>query len=338
MTTLVTGATGFVGLNIVEALVGRGEEVVAFGLGTWPDEATTLMASDATLHVVEGDVRDAGALDRVFRDFVIDRVVHGAAITAGVQREAMDPQPIIDVNVSGTAAVIQAAHKHGVKRVVHLSSGAAYGESLQGKELLYEETSPSRPVSLYAITKYAGERVALRLRELYGLDLVCARLGSVFGPWERRTGARDHVSVFLQLARLAAAGEEALLPLPTPRRDYVYSRDVAAGVVALLEAERLPHCLYHLTSGWPWDDPVEGWCRTLSAAYPGFSYRGVGRRERPNVTTIEEQDRASMDVGLIREDIGFEAGFTEADAFRDYVTWLSSVPGWLSAQPEKALR
>ena len=334
MATLVTGATGFVGVNIVEELVGRGLNVVALGLGGWPAEAANLLAA-SNLQTIDGDVRDVVLLDRVFSEYAIDRVIHGAALTAGLDREIEDPGSIIDVNVRGVALVVEAARHHGVNRFVHLSSGAAYGDALLDDAPVREGTTPSRPVTLYGLTKYAGELTALRLGDLYDMDLVCTRLGSVFGPWERTTGARDHVSVFLQLARIAGAGEIAILP-PTPRTDFVFSRDIARGVAALLEAKSLPRNVYHLSSGWQWEDVIAGWCRTLAASYEGFDWRYAEAGEEPSIYHSEPRDRALMDVSLIGDEVGFKPQFSVQDAFIAYADWLASVPDWLN--PERSIQ
>lgn len=189
MTTLVTGASGFVGTNIVEALLARGQQVIAFGQGGMPANALAAFARYGDrLHVVDGDVRDAACVERLFADRRIERLVHAAVITAGVAHEQRDVTAIVGVNVVGTARVLDAARRHGVGRIVHVSSGSAYGRSLFECERLYEDVTPERPQTMYQITKFAGERTALRLRELHGLDLVCVRLGSVIGPWERDTG------------------------------------------------------------------------------------------------------------------------------------------------------
>ncbi len=334
MATLVTGATGFVGVNIVEELVSRGLDVVALGLGGWPPEAASVLAAD-NLQTVDGDVRDVALLDRVFNEHAIDRVVHGAAITAGLEREIEDPGSIIDVNVRGVALVIEAAQRHGVGRFVHLSSGAAYGDALLEDAPVQEETTPSRPVTLYGLTKYAGELTALRLGDLYEMDLVCTRLGSVFGPWERTTGARDHVSVFLQLARIVGARETALLP-PTPRTDFVYSRDVGLGVVALLAAKNLPRRVYNLSSGWEWEDLMAKWCRALATTYEGFNWRYAEAGEEPSIRHTEPRDRSLMDISRIAGEVGWKPQFSMQAAFTAYADWLVSVPNWLD--PERSIQ
>jgi nucleoside-diphosphate-sugar epimerase len=323
MITLVTGATGFVGTNIVEALLARGDEVIAVGQGGMPANAQAAFArSSKQLTIVEGDVRDHACVDALFTDrHRVDRMVHAAAVTAGVAREKRDPATIVEVNVAGTARVLAAAHRNGVGRIVHVSSGSAYGRSLFECPRLYEETTPDRPETMYQLTKYAGERTALRLRELHGLDLVCTRLGSVIGPWERDTGVRDTLSTHFQLARLAAQGGSAILPQREYRRDWVYCRDVAAAIVALLEAKSPAHALYNLSSDREWTG-LAPWCERLQAAYPAFGYRVAAQGEHSNLAISELQDRGVMDIARMVQDIGFKPRFGPHEAYEDYTQWL----------------
>lgn len=323
MITLVTGATGFVGINIVEALLARGDEVVAFGQGGLPANAQAAFARfGKQLTVVEGDVRDAASVNALFTgQRRIDRLVHAAAVTAGVAREKRDPAVIVEVNVAGTARVLEAASRDGVGRIVHVSSGSAYGRSLFECARLYEEVTPDRPETMYQITKFAGERTALRLRALFGLDLVCTRLGSVIGPWERDTGVRDTLSTHFQLARMAAQGEAAILPQREYRRDWVYCRDVAAAIVALLEAKAPAHALYNVSSDRDWGG-LTPWCERLRAAYPAFRYRVAAAGEATNLAIAETQDRGVMDISRLRTDVGFEPRFGPAEAYEDYIRWL----------------
>jgi UDP-glucose 4-epimerase len=323
MITLVTGATGFVGINIVEALLARGDDVVAFGQAAMPDAAhRALTPFGKKLECVLGDVRDAGTLDKLFKGRRIDRMVHAAVVTAGVDREKRDPGTIIDVNVRGTAQVLQFAHEHSVGRMIYVSSGSAYGESLFIERRLYEDLTPARPATMYQITKHAAERTALRLRELWGLDLYCVRLGSVIGPWERETGVRDTLSLHFQLARLAAAGETAILPLRESVKDNVYSRDVAAAIVALLDAPAPRYTLYNLSSGRDFHGTLPSWCEHLKKRYGGFDFRVARDGEQHNLVMAEKLDRAPMDIGRIVKDIGFKPAFGPQEAYADLAQWL----------------
>jgi nucleoside-diphosphate-sugar epimerase len=323
MITVVTGATGFVGINIVETLLARGDEVVAVGQGGMPANAQAAFARfGKQLTIVEGDVRDATCVDALFggqpRAY---RLVHAAAVTAGVAREKRDPATIVEVNVAGTARVLEAAHRNGVGRIVHVSSGSAYGKSLFECPRLYEDVTPDRPETMYQITKFAGERTALRLRALHGLDLVCTRLGSVIGPWERDTGVRDTLSTHFQLALLAAQGGNAILPQREYRRDWVYCRDVAAAIVALLDAKAHSHMLYNVSSDREWGG-LAPWCERLQATYGGFGYRVAAEGEHATLAIAELRDRGVMDIARIGQDIGFKPRFGPDEAYEDYTRWL----------------
>lgn len=326
MAILVTGGAGFVGLNLVDALLASGEEVVLFDRGAPPPAAERAWATQrGRLQWVAGDVLDAAALGKAFAARRIDRVLHCAAVTSGPKREASDPGGVVAVNLQGTINVLTAAREHQVRRVVYTGSGAVYGESLRRFGRIYEDNTPALPVTLYAITKFAAERIALRLKNLWGVDVVCARLGTLVGPWERDTGVRDNFGTHSQLARLALAGETAVLPPREVRRDWIYSRDVAAGLVALLEASAPRHFIYNLSSGFDWSGSVLAWCEILKDAYSRFDFRVAAADETPNIG-YTDTDRFPMDVGRIEHDIGFKPRFTPREALADYLEWLRRTP------------
>ncbi|MBI4207528.1 MAG: NAD(P)-dependent oxidoreductase [Betaproteobacteria bacterium] len=325
MAILVTGGGGFVGFNLVEALLARGEEVILFDSGALPAVAQRALSGHARqLNVARGDIRDAAQVIQVFESHRIDYIAHCAAVTSGAAREAREPAAIVDVNINGTLSILDAARTHGVKRVVYASSGAVYGEALYRLARLYEE-SPVLPLSLYAITKFAAERVCARMKELWQTEVVCARLGTVIGPWERNTGVRDSYGTHTQLAALAVAGRTAVLTQREVRRDWIYSRDVAAGLLALLDARAPRHPVYNLSSGMEWKGAIRGWCEALKSEFPDFDYRTAADDEQANIW-YTDKDRALMDVGRIAQDIGFVPRFGPREAYADYLEWLKATP------------
>lgn len=327
MSVLVTGGAGFVGLNLVDALLARGDAVVLFDGGAPPAAAQRAFAArGARLSVERGDVLDGAALDGVFARHAVQRVLHCAAVTSGPEREAREPALIARVNVGGTIAVLEAARRAGAHRIVVASSGAVYGEASY-RLPRFDETVPPEPVTLYGITKFAAERACMRLRELWRIDVACARLGTVIGPWERDTGVRDNFGTHSQLARLAQRGGEAVLPAHEVRRDWIYARDVAGGLLALLDAGRLEHAVYNLGSGLDWSGCVAAWGEALQAAFPGFRCRAAAAGERPNVW-YTDRDRGLMDVGRLARDTGFRPRYGPREAYADYVDWLRAHPGF----------
>jgi nucleoside-diphosphate-sugar epimerase len=321
MTVLVTGGAGFVGLNVVEALLEHGNHVVLFDAGELPDGAQQALEPNRDRLAIErGSVLDPKTLHELFRKHRIERVIHAAAITSGPEREAWEPAGIVDVNVRGTIEVLEAARKHGVQRTIYVGSGAAYGESLYRLPRLYEET-PSVPSTLYSITKHAAERACLRLKALWGIDVVCVRLGTVIGPWERDTGARDNFGTHSQLAGMAAAGKTAILTEREIQRDWIYARDVAAGLVALVGAPVLRHAVYNLSSGITWEAPIARWCERLREAYPAFSFKVATRGEQANIW-YTDRDRGIMDIGRVSHDIGFRVRYPMQRAYDDFLDRL----------------
>ena len=334
MATLITGAGGFVGLNLAEALLAQGREVVLFDAQPLPAGAVKALARlPGRWQAVAGDVREAGALDMAHAAAAVDGVIHCAAITSGPEREGREPARIFEVNVGGTIAVLEAARRHGVRRCVLASSGAAYGESLYRGPRMEEDATPVLPNTLYGCSKYAAERTARRLSELWKLDVVSARLGTLIGPWERDTGVRDNFGPHSQLARLALAGGEAVLPAEELTRDWVYSRDVAAGFVALLDAKEHDHGVYNLSAGIDWTGAVVRWCERLAQAFPDFRHRTAHAGETPGIH-YTDRARFPMDVSRLATDIGFRARHTIDSAYDDFIAWLrADGAAWFAPRP-----
>ncbi|HEX7124608.1 MAG TPA: NAD(P)-dependent oxidoreductase [Thermodesulfobacteriota bacterium] len=334
MSVLVTGGAGFVGLNLVEALLARGEAVVVFDRSAPPPAFRAAVARrPGRLVTVEGDVRDREALARAFDDHGVDRVFHGAAITAGPARERQAPADVLDVNLMGTLAVLEAARDRGVRRFLYPSSLTVYGESLYAREVVDEETTPPVPEGLYAITKYAGERLALRFGALWGLDVVAARIGSVFGPWEADSGARDLLSPFWQVAAAAAAGRPVTLPRAPLRRELIYSRDLADALVLLLFAERRRFDLYNVAVKADWSDALLRWCRLVAETVPGFVWRVAEADEAATITYHDERPRGRQAVERLARDLGFVPRFDRDGSLADYARWLAAARGAVEPTP-----
>jgi nucleoside-diphosphate-sugar epimerase len=242
-------------------------------------------------------------------------VVHGAAITAGLDRETRQARTIADVNLGGTIEVLEAALACGVTRVVQLGTGSVYGTVAADVQLIDESLAPE-PESMYGITKYAAERTALRYRSKRSLDVVVGRLGVVFGRWEYDTGVRDTLSVPLQLLKVAEAGAMAHFRRGLPD-DWVYATDIADAVVALLGAGTLRHGVYQIAGGSRWS--LTAWCDRLKQVFPGFDYAETVDESAINVGAASPSARPPFSVERLRQDTGFSARFGEADAFADYM-------------------
>lgn len=174
-TYLVTGGAGFIGSNIVEELLRRGETVrVLDDFSTGREENIQSFIDKAD--IIRGDIRDTDTVTGAVKG--VDYVVHQAAL-ASVPRSIKNPLASNEVNVQGTLNLLEAAREHSVKRFVYASSSSVYGDS---KELPKIETMATNPKSPYAVTKLAGECYCRVFGEIYDLPTVSLRYFNVFGP------------------------------------------------------------------------------------------------------------------------------------------------------------
>ena len=318
MSVFLTGGSGFVGLNIIEQLLTRGDSVVSFSLAPPPARAKKAFNQLAgTLRHVDGDVCDAAAVDEALAQSGARRVIHAAVITAGVDREGRDPTSIVSTNIHGTVNVLEAARRQGVERFIYLSSASVYGANSQRNDTLSEEHTAPLPESLYAVTKYAGEGIARRYGAVFPMQAVAARLSAVFGRWEHDTGLRDTLSPPYLLTAMAAAGDAVVLA-DEGQRDWIYGPDVAVGIIALLDAGDLRHDVYNIGTGRTWS--LGQWCEKLAAWRPAFSYRLAGKSD--SGATLDPGRRSPLSVERIFEDTAYNPRFGLTEAFDDYLRWM----------------
>lgn len=172
---LVTGGGGFIGSNIVQTLLERGERVrVLDNFATGRQQNLADLANK--IELIEGDIRDPQVAARAVAG--VDYVLHQAAL-GSVPRSVQDPITSNDVNVNGTLNMLWAAKQAGVKRFVTASSSSVYGNTPQ---LPKEEAMSPNPISPYAVSKLACERYTMSFHAVYGLPTVALRYFNVFGP------------------------------------------------------------------------------------------------------------------------------------------------------------
>ncbi|HVG00774.1 MAG TPA: SDR family oxidoreductase [Chloroflexia bacterium] len=172
---LVTGGAGFIGSNIVEELVARGEQVrVLDDLSTGRKSNIEPFLGD--IELVQGSLTSDDALSKAVAG--VDFIIHQAALPS-VPRSVSDPLQSHEANATGTLKLLIAARDAGVRRVVYASSSSVYGDS---PTLPKREDMPTRPLSPYAVNKLAGEEYCKVFTGVYGLPTVSLRYFNVFGP------------------------------------------------------------------------------------------------------------------------------------------------------------
>ena len=238
---LVTGGGGFIGSNIVEALVGAGQRVRVLDDFSNGLESNLTPFGDA-VEVVHGDIRDASTVARAVDG--IEVVLHLAAL-GSVPRSIENPALSNDVNVGGTVNVLDQAQRAGVGRIVFSSSSSVYGDNPTLPK--HEGLVPS-PISPYAVTKLAGEAYATAFHRVHGLDTVCLRYFNVFGPRQRPDSAYAAViPLFMGWANEGRAlvingdGEQS--------RDFTYVDNVVQANLAAAQASGVGGGIYNVACG-----------------------------------------------------------------------------------------
>jgi UDP-glucose 4-epimerase len=317
MKVLIFGGAGFVGLNIVAALLARGHAVTIFDRADLPSAARKSLAHHSDrLASVQGDVTDRQMVeDLIATGF--EAIILAAAVTAGPDRDAADPETILRVNLLAQTPILMAARRHSVRRIINLSSGSAYGANAFQNAPLDEETACD-PVSIYAITKFASEKVAARLAALWQYEIINVRLSAVFGPWERQTGVRDTLSPQAQILAALRDGRDAVLERPGVR-DWIYAPDVADAVTLLIETAKPRHKLYNISTGVEWT--ALEWGQQFAALHPGFVCRLAQVGEAPTVDLHAPADRAPLSVARLADEFGWRARDGCAESVADLSRW-----------------
>ena len=225
---LVTGAAGFLGSHVAEALIARGDEVV--GLDNFdPFYARELKEANLAglrrasgFRLVEGDIRDRETVRALVTRETL--VVHLAA-RAGVRPSLEDPEAYVSVNVSGTVTLLEAMRAAGARGFVLGGSSSVYGDDAP---VPFREDYPAvRPISPYAATKRAAELLAATYAHLYGLRIMSLRFFTVYGPRQRPDLA---IHAFTRLI-----SEGRAVPMfgdGSTERDYTYVDDIVQGALA----------------------------------------------------------------------------------------------------------
>ena len=221
MRALVTGGAGFIGSNLVDGLLARGDEVTVLDDLTTGRRENLESALSNGAELAEVDVRDAQAVIDLFSRVEPEAVFHLAA-QIDVRKSAADPVFDARVNVEGTINVLEAARRTGAGRVVNTSTGGAiYGE---GRILPAPEDHPVAPEAPYGQSKFAAEGYCELFSRMHGVSTVSLRYGNVYGPRQDPLGEAGVVAIFC--GKLLDGGKPTVFGDGLQTRDYVFVGDV----------------------------------------------------------------------------------------------------------------
>jgi UDP-glucuronate 4-epimerase len=328
MKLLVTGAAGFIGHGLAEALCERGDEVVGIdNLNDYYD----ISLKQARLRRLEDrdnfrftrlDLADSSALDALFSSAKFDRVLHMAA-QAGVRYSLVNPQAYVDSNLVGFANLLESCRRHGIEHLVYASSSSVYGANRRMPFSTADNVD--HPLSLYAATKKANEAMAHSYSHLYGIACTGLRFFTVYGPW-----GRPDMSPILFADAIMRGEPIRVFNEGRHRRDFTYIDDIVAGVVACLDrvpgpnpdwsdlnpdpaSSSAPWKLYNIGRG----EPVD------LMHYIDLMERALGRTTTRELLPAQPGDVEDTwaDIASLAADTGYRPGVSIEDGLRLFADW-----------------
>ena len=307
---LVTGADGFIGSHLAEALVAEGATVRAlaqynsFNSWGWLEDAKCL----PSIEVVTGDIRDPHFMHAAMKG--CDAVFHLAALIA-IPYSYVAPSSYVDTNVTGTLNVMQAARDLGVARVVHTSTSEVYGTA---RYVPIDEKHPLQPQSPYSATKIGADAIASSFYNAYALPVTTVRPFNTYGP---RQSARAVIPTVI--SQLAAGERRLKLGNLTPTRDFNYVSDTCRGFIQLAQCDAAVGNTVNVGSNY---EISIGGTASMIGEIMGVKFEIVtdGQRVRPESSEVE---RLWCDNSLIRQLTGFVPEVPIREGLARTVSWFT---------------
>lgn len=296
---LITGVSGFIGYTLTQELLHQGRRIVGYDLLNTGQQ-------HKNYHSVVGDLNDIHRIHSIFNQFPISSIVHCGAIS-GPMLALDNPYHILQINLMGTANLLEAARVHGVERFIYCSSGSAYGRTHPG---VIDEQTPLFPNDVYGATKASGEHLVQAYSDQHGLDGVSLRICWVYGP-RRRTDC-----VIRQMIVDALNKRPTILDWgQNDYRQYIYIEDAVAALTATLDHPRLPRPVYN----------ISGEAGYVSIAQVAEAVRSVlpeAHIQLGSGPDTNDAPRGAFDISAARLDLGFAPKYSLLEGIRAYTDWL----------------
>jgi UDP-N-acetylglucosamine/UDP-N-acetyl-alpha-D-glucosaminouronate 4-epimerase len=306
MKALVTGGGGFIGSNVVRALLARGDDVRVLDNFSTGSRAN-LAGLEHDIQLVEGDLR---SYERVHAAVRGAEVVYHQGALPSVPRSVQDPLTTTAVNIEGTLNVLLAARDEGVRRIVNASSSSVYGNT---GELPRVETQAPDPISPYAVAKLAAERFCTSFSRVYGMEIVSLRYFNVFGP--RQDPTSQYAAVVPRFIRAVAAGEAVTIYGDGEQsRDFTFVDNIVGANLLAADAAGVGGEILNVATG------GSVTVNALADAVGALLGRPVEKAYEP---TREADVRASWaDIEQARHLLGYEPGVGFAEGLQRTTDYL----------------
>jgi UDP-glucuronate 4-epimerase len=310
---LITGGAGFIGSHLALRLLREGKRLaIVDNLDDYyPAELKRAnleeIKAGGEFQFFPTDIRDGEKLREVFSTFQPEAVIHLAA-RPGVRTSFAQPEAYTSLNVLGTTQVLEISRQSGVQRLVFASSSSVYGHSSRAP--FREDAAISRPLSIYAATKVAGEALAFTYSHAYNLAVVCLRLFTVYGPRQRPDLAiRKFAGMIMEGKEVPLFGDGSL------ERDFTYVDDTVDGILLALHAPG-NFDVFNIGNSHPVriDEMVDTLGRALG--------KPVRRKFIP--TPAGEMILTHADLTKARQVLGYSPKVSFEEGIRRFVEWLKS--------------
>jgi nucleoside-diphosphate-sugar epimerase len=329
---LVTGASGFIGVNVVKCLAEKGYSVLGTtrrkdGPGPLVDDYLEGHSDRVTWTTL--DLRDSEKVANIGEDHDIGGIIHAAAFTpASRELEQTRSRDILESNLMGTVNTLELAKEVGVDRYVYISSSGVYG-STRDPDAPVPESSPSpylQAGGFYSITKIACERLTEHYNNLFPMTTTSMRVGAPYGCMERPTASRRRMGPIHRLLELILTEKRDTLRVRELdyTRDWTFAMDTASCLVAGLEAPAPISRLYNVTCG------INSSLREILEAIQGvpgvdFDWEEVGKDEEADFPESVGIRRGPLNIEKARRELGFQPRYDLERGIGAYVDWWKGV-------------
>ena len=311
MNILITGGAGFIGSTLADKLLKENNKIIVLdNFNDYYDvklkeQNVGVNKDNPNYQLYRGDICDRELTEKVFSENKIDKVVHIAA-RAGVRPSLENPLEYVRSNIEGTVNILEKMKSHDVKKIIFASSSSVYGNCKAEK--FSEDLKVTEPISPYAATKSACEQILYTYSKLYGINTVCLRFFTVYGPKQRPDLAiRKFIELIEQDKPIPVYGDG------TTMRDYTFIEDIISGIISAINYDKTPYEIINLGGG----SPI-----TLNEMISTIE-EVLGKKAQINRLPMQPGDvnKTASDITKAKKLLGYQPQTTFKEGIRKFVEW-----------------